>query len=208
MDESEGNVMAKEKKSDLQDYIEKKLRAASQKWPETYETKQRVKVPVSVSYKPGDDFVTVTSQRTVVTLMDGSVYILEARVFTVPIKKKASNRDRMMYMCEQCKRLFFDKEWVFKKDGDLKQESMIAIDHADPVVSLETGFVDWNTYIARLFPGQKGLQNLCNYSGLRDGVQSCHKLKTAAEKAISAARERKEKGLPEPKPKKTKKKAE
>jgi hypothetical protein len=200
--------MAKEKKSDLQDYVEKKLRSASQKWPDTYNTKHRVKVPVSVAYNPGDDFVTVTSQRAEITLMDGTLYVLEARVFTVPIKKKASNRERMMYMCEACKRLFFDKEWVVKKDGGLKHESMIAIDHFDPVVDLATGFVDWNTYITRLFPGQKGLQNLCNYSGLRDGVQSCHKLKTAVEKAISAARERKEKGLPEPKPKKTKAKKE
>ena len=200
--------MAKEKKSELQDYIEKKLRSASQKWPDTYNTKHRVKIHVSVSYVNGDDFVTVSSPRMEITLVDGSLYVLEPRTLKVPVKKKAQNRDRTMYMCEQCKRLFFDKEWVVKKDGGLKNESMIAIDHVEPVVSLLTGFVDWNTYIARLFPGQQGLQNLCNYSGLRDGVQSCHKIKTAEEKAISAARERQEKGLPDPKSKTTKKKKE
>lgn len=47
----------------------------------------------------------------------------------------------------------------------------VAVDHIEPVVSV-TGFVDWNTYIERLFVEGDGFQVLC---------KECHKAKTDEE---------------------------
>ncbi len=48
----------------------------------------------------------------------------------------------------------------------------IVLDHIDPVVDPKVGFVDWNTYIARLFVGEDGWQVLC---------KKCHNKKTKKE---------------------------
>lgn len=47
------------------------------------------------------------------------------------------------------------------------------VDHINPVVAV-TGFVDWNTYIDRLFCGVGNLAVLC---------KDCHQVKTQAENA-------------------------
>ena len=49
------------------------------------------------------------------------------------------------------------------------------IDHIDPVVDPERGFVDWDIYIARLFCSAENLQLLC---------EPCHKTKTDREREI------------------------
>ena len=46
------------------------------------------------------------------------------------------------------------------------------IDHIQPVVETSVGFVDWNTYISRLFCSSNNLQLLCPL---------CHKNKTLVE---------------------------
>ena len=79
---------------------------------------------------------------------------------------------RVHYKCAQCGKFFLDKTG-FKE---------IAVDHISPVIDTATGWVDYNTYIDRLFCSVDNLQILCNYAGERDGVRSCHKLKTAKEK--------------------------
>lgn len=45
-------------------------------------------------------------------------------------------------------------------------------DHILPVVNPETGFVDWNQYIDRMFCGATGLQVIC---------EECHAKKSAQE---------------------------
>lgn len=62
---------------------------------------------------------------------------------------------RGQYTCAHCKNIFRPKE--------------IDLDHIDPVINPQTGFVDWNTYITRLFIPQNGYQVLC---------KRCHKTKT------------------------------
>lgn len=46
------------------------------------------------------------------------------------------------------------------------------MDHVLPVVDPVIGFVDWNTYIPRMYPMEDGFQPLCN---------TCHDVKTLSE---------------------------
>lgn len=63
------------------------------------------------------------------------------------------------YACAKCKKDFPQKE--------------VQVDHKKPVVDPRQGFVDWNTFIERLFCGKQNLQVLCT---------SCHEKKSAKEK--------------------------
>lgn len=56
--------------------------------------------------------------------------------------------------------------------GEECQKSDMKADHIEPVVDPVAGFVDWNTYIDRLFVESDGFQAICN---------ECHKLKTSKE---------------------------
>jgi len=58
-------------------------------------------------------------------------------------------------------------------DGQKRRRNNSAVDHIDPVVEPSTGFVDWNTYIERMFLEAEGYQVLC---------WQCHKDKTEAER--------------------------
>ena len=49
----------------------------------------------------------------------------------------------------------------------------VAVDHIQPVVATKDGFVNWDTFIARLFCNKEGLQVLCKV---------CHDAKTAMER--------------------------
>ena len=68
---------------------------------------------------------------------------------------------RGKYICKQCGQLFGPKE--------------IQIDHIEPVINPQTGFVDWNTYIQRLFSPLNNYQVLC---------KKCHSAKSAKENAV------------------------
>jgi hypothetical protein len=71
-----------------------------------------------------------------------------------------SKKDAVQFSCQIC------NEWV----GSTK----IAVDHIDPVISTETGFVDWNTFIDRIgFDKPENLQRVCD---------TCHQTKTNAER--------------------------
>lgn len=63
--------------------------------------------------------------------------------------------------CSKCKQSFIAKD--------------VQVDHIKPVVDPKKGFVDWETYIDRLFCEATNLQVLC---------KKCHNLKTAAEKVL------------------------
>lgn len=79
------------------------------------------------------------------------------------LKKYRVSRGK--YKCAKCQRIFRKKD--------------IAIDHIEAVVNPLTGFIDWNTYIARLFCPLDGLQVLCN-----NGKDSCHKVKSKQENTL------------------------
>jgi hypothetical protein len=49
----------------------------------------------------------------------------------------------------------------------------MAVDHIDPVVSVNDGFQDWNEFIARLWCDKSNLQRVCD---------TCHDKKTAEER--------------------------
>lgn len=62
--------------------------------------------------------------------------------------------------------------WLCSVCGARFGRKEIRIDHLDPVVAV-TGFVDWNTYIERLFCGASGLALVCI---------ACHAKKTESER--------------------------
>lgn len=63
-----------------------------------------------------------------------------------------------LHKCERCGGLF-------------AQGDMVA-DHREPVVDIHTGFVDWNTYIARMFVEAHAFDAIC---------VSCHASLTASQ---------------------------
>jgi len=71
----------------------------------------------------------------------------------------ASGRMAEHYKCAKCKGLFVNKD--------------VQVDHKSPVVDPAVGFVDWDTFINRLYCPIKNLQVLCT---------PCHKVKTAKER--------------------------
>jgi 5-methylcytosine-specific restriction endonuclease McrA len=71
----------------------------------------------------------------------------------------ATKRLAQHYKCRKC-----------RKDFPAK---MVQVDHIKPVVTPSDGFVDWNTFVERLFCDKDNLQVLC---------VSCHDKKTQKEK--------------------------
>ena len=74
-----------------------------------------------------------------------------------PSTGKMSNR----YKCASCSNLF--------------KADQIQVDHILPVVDVNDGFVDWNTYIDRMYPEAVGFQILCS---------ECHSVKTQNERKM------------------------
>jgi len=103
--------------------------------------------------------------------------------------KSGGKARRVRFKCAKCGRTFLNK--IGSRE--------IALDHIEPVISVTDGWVNWDTYIERLFCDASNLQILCNYKDLRDGVKSCHARKSIIE---NAQRPKKPK-----KPKTTRKKA-
>lgn len=59
---------------------------------------------------------------------------------------------RVFYKCAECERQGIEK---------LHTREETQADHIAPVVDENTGFVDWNTFIERLFCAPEGYQILC-----------------------------------------------
>ncbi len=74
---------------------------------------------------------------------------------------KKARISRGVYKCNICAEEFKRKE--------------IQVDHIIPVVDVKEGFVDWNTYIPRMFPEEGGFQVIC---------KPCHTIKTTEEKGL------------------------
>ena len=70
-----------------------------------------------------------------------------------------SGRMAQHYQCASCLGEFPAKE--------------VAVDHTEPVVDPATGFVGWDTFIARLYCEEDGMKTLCH---------TCHDIKTQEER--------------------------
>lgn len=73
---------------------------------------------------------------------------------------KKSGKLALHYKCAMCNKQF--------------PQTDIQVDHIDPVVAV-TGFVDWNTFISRLFCKESNLQVLC---------KPCHSKKSKEETSM------------------------
>ena len=93
------------------------------------------------------------------------INLLRRGTFRFPPRSEAIKNarvDRGLYKCAQCENLFGPKE--------------IKVDHIQPVVSTSDGFIDWNTYIDRMFPDDSNkFAILCS---------GCHDSKSAVEREI------------------------
>lgn len=85
---------------------------------------------------------------------------------------ESAHRERGQWECAKCKQIF--------KRTDLHG------DHEQPVIDPLVGFIDWNTYMDRLFLGQ--IQPLC---------KECHALKTKQENEVRVENRRQSKGTKE-----------
>jgi len=72
--------------------------------------------------------------------------------------KKNSRVARNKYKCAICNNIVGNKD--------------IKVDHKNPVVSVQDGFINWDVYIKRLFVEQHMLQAIC---------KKCHDIKTSIE---------------------------
>lgn len=86
--------------------------------------------------------------------------MMEARMEIPRYKKDGTlaKKPHVRYQCETC------TEWV--------SSTKIEIDHVKPVISVDDGFVDWNTFIDMLWCDKENLKRCCS---------SCHDAKTHAE---------------------------
>lgn len=88
---------------------------------------------------------------------------------------------RGVYLCAGCK-----EEVPASIIVNGKRTKNAIVDHVNPIVDPEVGFVDWNTFIERLFAEGEDLQCLCH---------ACHTEKTNDERArAKEARARKKDG--------------
>lgn len=74
----------------------------------------------------------------------------------------ASGRMAQFYLCSSCKGEFLNHE--------------VEVDHILPVVDPTVGFVDWDTFISRLFSPEENYSVLCI---------PCHRKKTKEERIIA-----------------------
>lgn len=87
---------------------------------------------------------------------------------------KEARTERGFYHCAGCEQ----DVPVTTKNGR-KRIKNIFVDHIEPVVDPEEGFVDWNVYIERMFSEKENFQVLCG---------ECHDKKTSEERAKAVER--------------------
>jgi 5-methylcytosine-specific restriction endonuclease McrA len=78
---------------------------------------------------------------------------------------RAAKVERGKYTCNMCKGIFRHKE--------------VAVDHIQPVIDPNDGFVSWDEYIERMYVPMDGFQVLC---------KTCHDAKTRIENAMRTRR--------------------
>lgn len=105
-----------------------------------------------------------------------------------PTIRQALNRAKIgpdYYLCEGCELVIckrpegptLEEIVLYAEQDALVVHDKIAVDHIEPVVDPEVGFVDWNNYINRLFCPVNSLQVLCGF---------CHYSKTQVENQLRA----------------------
>lgn len=82
---------------------------------------------------------------------------------------KAARVGHGTYLCNVCQ-----QQVPVSRVVNGKRRKNIMVDHINPVVSPETGFTDWNEFIANLFCETDNLQAICS---------DCHDLKSKEERA-------------------------
>ena len=68
------------------------------------------------------------------------------------------------------------KNWVQRQCEVCQQwasSTKMSVDHIEPVVSVDDGFIDWNVFVARLWCDKSNLQRICD---------DCHDKKTYKER--------------------------
>lgn len=70
--------------------------------------------------------------------------------------------------------------------GELFPETTCSVDHIQPVIDPHVGFVNWDTYIERMYCEAEGFQVLCT---------ECHDNKTKEERDIGTQRKRRERAV-------------
>lgn len=93
--------------------------------------------------------------------------------------KKEANVRRGVYLCAGCK-----KEVPNTTKEGRARKTNIFVDHINPIVNPETGFVSYDEYINRMFCEKENLQLLC---------KKCHDVKTKEETAVAQQRREREK---------------
>lgn len=94
------------------------------------------------------------------------------------VKKEARTR-RGFYRCDGCGE---EVPATIIKDG--KRVNNAIVDHREPIIDPEVGFVSWDDTIERMFCEKDMLDLLCD---------SCHTIKTNKERALAKERRQKEK---------------
>lgn len=70
-----------------------------------------------------------------------------------------AKKDAVCYLCNVCKKYV--------------SSTKISVDHIEPVISVDEGFIDWNEFVNRLYCGKENLQVICD---------DCHQVKTNKER--------------------------
>ncbi len=149
-----------QKELKFHDFLQQKLRNVAQKWPPIYMFKNDRKIWATVQRISATELHVIADT--------GEEFIVE--------NSKATSGRRVMYRCEYCGLLWFERSWVQCKNGKWRKTSDIALDHIEPVVDPYTGHVSWDKHIDRLFHG--AMQLLC---------KPCHNLKSDLENQIRRA---------------------
>lgn len=86
--------------------------------------------------------------------------VLDASKSRECVGKYKNGKDKFlnMYKCNMCQKKFPSGE--------------VQVDHKEPVIDPKVGFINWDTYITRLFCAIENLQVLC---------KRCHNIKTKRE---------------------------
>jgi hypothetical protein len=91
----------------------------------------------------------------------------------------AARVGRGVYRCNKC-----ENNVPLKVVVNGKRIKNVFVDHILPVVDPDIGWVDWDSFINRLYCEREGLQVLCG---------QCHDEKTTEEKSVATERRRKDK---------------
>lgn len=95
--------------------------------------------------------------------------------------KKQARISRGMYRCAECNTV--GPATLPPKPGNKLRRNNAVVDHIEPVIDPAVGFVDWDTYVSRMFCELDNYQLLC---------WDCHDKKTKEERAIATERKRNE----------------